>query len=209
MTVNKSFPWKSLSVLLLFAISGLLSFDINKHGSFRDSSTGRFLKDIGALNYCESAWGRVQIYSFQAYMWSLNNLPYYYEKANVILSPYVEIIKDIIFILLNNLWNCVNVLAEYTAEKIPVITDAISAYFPGVMDVVKSYALKAWDVISYASIEVYRIGLHYVTCASNWAMENIFVGNLSPENLHRYTMEALNKTHSLTLQTVAWIGQKV
>lgn len=209
MIVTKSFPWKSLSVLLLFAISGLLSFDINRHGSFRDSSTGRFLKDTGALNYCENAWGRVQIYSFQAYMWSLNNLPYYYEKTNVILSPYVEIIKDIIFILLNNLWTCVNVLAEYTAEKIPVITDAVSAYFPGVMDVVQSYALKAWDVISYASVEVYKIGLHYVMCASNWAVQNIFVGNLSPENLHRYTMEALNKTHSFTLQTVAWIGQKV
>lgn len=209
MTVTRSFPWKSLSLLLLFAISGLLSFDINKHGSFRDSSTGRFLKDVGALNYCENAWGRVQIYSFQAYVWSLNNLPYYYEKANVVLSPYVEAIKDITCMLLINVWKSLSILAEYTAEKIPVITDTISAYFPGIMEVLESYALQTWDVISYASIEIYKIGISYVMFASEWAMENIFVGNLSPENLHRYTMEALNKTQSLTSQTIAWIEQKL
>lgn len=50
------FPWKTLSFLLLIATAAIINIDVNKHGNFKRSNTGQFMKDIGQYDRTMAAY---------------------------------------------------------------------------------------------------------------------------------------------------------
>uniref|UniRef100_A0A1B6C1J5 Transmembrane protein 214 n=4 Tax=Clastoptera arizonana TaxID=38151 RepID=A0A1B6C1J5_9HEMI len=208
MITNKTFPWVKLSFVLILVISGLLAFDVNKYGSFKDSSTGHFLQDIGALTYFEHAYTRVQIFSIMIFKWCLKNIPVYYGIVKETTAPVLAVVKDMIALCIGHFFRVINILAEYTAEKVPVVIDILNAYAPGLFETVQNYSFETWSFLSTYLMQLFHLIIQYIIIVIEWTKVNIFVGKLSPENLQKYTMDAIETTHNVATQTFAWLSQQ-
>lgn len=209
MTVSRTFPWKLGSFLLLLAIAGLLSYDISKHGSFRSSSTGNFLNDIGALQYGEHAWTRIKFYSNKSYRWAEANIPQYYKIVGEHAKPYLDLMWDLCLIVGHQLISMYENIHTYVEEKTPVVIEWINHYAPGLLDKVKLHSIEAWEMMKTNALLLWQYFLHYSYLGIEWVKTNVFVGTLSPENLQKYSMEALNTTQVYATWTYDWVCRKV
>ncbi|KAJ9600399.1 hypothetical protein L9F63_009327, partial [Diploptera punctata] len=204
MTVSRSFPWKFGSFILLLVVAGLLCFDINKHGTFRSSSTGHFLNDIGALQYGEHAWARTKFYSNKSYRWAEKNLPTYYKSVEEYAKPYLELTWDLCLIAGRQLHYMYVNLQAYVEEKTPLVVEWVNHYAPGLLERVRRHSIDLWEIIKENALLLWQYFLHYSFLALEWVKTNVFVGNLSPENLQKYSKEALNTTQDYVIWTYDW-----
>lgn len=209
MTVSRTFPWKTGCFLLLFAVVALLSYDIKKHGSFHSSSTGRFLNDIGAVQYGEHAWARTKFYSDKSYRWAEANVPHYYKLVGDHAKPYLELAWDINLVVGHQLHSMYENIYAYVEEKIPAVIEWINIYAPGLLDKVKVHSTEAWEQMKHNALILWQFFLQYWYMGVEWVKANVFVGTLSPENLQKYSMEALNTTQVYAVWTYDWVCQKV
>lgn len=209
MTVSRTFPWKTGNFLLLLVIVGLLAYDIRKHGSFQSSSTGRFLNDIGALQYGEHAWAKTKFYSNKSYRWAEENIPHYYKTVGDHAKPYMELAWDVCLIVGHQLHNMYGNIHAYVEEKAPTVIEWIDFHAPSLLDRVKVHSTEAWELIKQNALILWQFFLRYSDMGIEWLKTNVFVGNLSPENLQKYSMEALNTTQVYAAWTYDWVRQKV
>ncbi|KDR16686.1 hypothetical protein L798_09076 [Zootermopsis nevadensis] len=209
MTVSRTFPWKLGSFLLLLAIAGLLSYDIRKHGSFHSSSSGRFLNDIGALQYGEHAWAKTKFYSDKSFRWAEANIPLYCKIAGDHARPYLELAWDVCLVVGHQLHTMYENVHAYVEEKTPAVIKFINHYAPGLLDKVKVHSIEAWELAKQSALILRQFFLRYSYIGLEWFKTNVFVGNLSPENLQKYSMEALNTTQVYAVWTYDWVCQKV
>jgi len=96
------FPWKTLSFLLLIATAAIINLDVERSGSFKSSSTGQFLVDIGQYErvVASSNWVFATTKQGQSWMelntrqgrdWAQVTLPLYYAKGKKVAGPYLEV----------------------------------------------------------------------------------------------------------------------
>uniref|UniRef100_A0A1B6GAB3 Uncharacterized protein n=1 Tax=Cuerna arida TaxID=1464854 RepID=A0A1B6GAB3_9HEMI len=187
-----------LSFIIIVAIAGFVAYDINKHGSFRGSKTGVFLRDCGALRYGELAWTRFRSYSQQAYRWSQKHVPGYMSFMRESLTVYLIIIRDVVTSLATHLWASISQIWHYFEDKKPVIAKWVDQYFPGLSDRVNSWLSQSWSFL-----------LQCAKFVIQWLKDNIFVGSLSAENLQRLSWEAFNTTQTFARKTLSWINGKM
>lgn len=118
------------SLLILSAIGGLLAYDTHRNGGiFEKSTTGKFLKDSGALPYVEVAWTKSLSTSARGFQWAESNLPIYANVTYVVLKPYGEFLKDLGIIGINSAKNGWTATKEYVAVKTPVATAYVRNIF--------------------------------------------------------------------------------
>ncbi|XP_063225460.1 transmembrane protein 214-A [Bacillus rossius redtenbacheri] len=209
MTVSRSFPWKLGSFFLLLIISALLAYDVQKHGTFKSSSTGSFLKDIGALKYGEHAWARTKYYSQKSYQWAEVNVPHYYSIAVEQAKPYLQQAWDFSIVLADQLYLLYGNIKVFLEEKTPLVVNWVNHFAPGLLEIIKSHSVTAWEAAKHYAFVFWQYVLEYSQLFLKWTQQNVFVGSLSPENLQRYSEGAINTTQVYATWTYDWLLQKV
>ncbi|XP_054277726.1 transmembrane protein 214-A-like [Macrosteles quadrilineatus] len=196
---------KFLTYIVLATILGFIALDINEHGSFSASKTHRFLKDSGALHFGEVAWKTFRTYSQQGYRWCQSNVPVYAAKARDTTAPFLHAgfawLSFVVQLLLVN----VTLIYEFILSKKPLVEQWINQYAPGLMESASYWFWRGLAIFGDIFILVFEFVLTYLSLAVTWLMENVFVGSLSPENLQKYTMDALNATSRFAAETLYWL----
>nr|CAD7196824.1 unnamed protein product [Timema douglasi] len=172
-------------------------------------NTGRFLNDIGALQYGEHAWSRTKHYSSKSYQWAEVNVPHYYKIVEVQAKPYVQQAVDLSLVLANQLQLWYGNIRQLVEEKTPVVVTWVEHYAPGLLGEVKTRSLATWDLTKSYAVLSWQYAREYSLVGFGWVQNNVLVGNLSPENLQKYSLEAVNTTQVYVTWTYDWVLQKV
>jgi hypothetical protein len=91
-------------VILLLVIVAILSYDIGKHGALSSSNTGRFMKDIGALQYGKDIWEKTKSYSYipayaeekthAVFEWIDHHAPWLLDNVKTRSAKICEVVKQ-------------------------------------------------------------------------------------------------------------------
>lgn len=179
-------------------VGGAVLYDVKLHGSFKASSTGRVLEDIGALHYGNIALEQAKIYTQKGVVWTRENAPIYYATAVDVSKPYLELLRDLGYIGYNGLVKVLIKFDGWCSTTAPEFTSQVKEYAAIAGDTTKQYAI---DFAHYT-----KVGF---VSAQDYAAKNIFIGKWSPENLQKMTHEAVNVTQQYVLSTYEWIVQQV
>uniref|UniRef100_A0A8D0HK46 Transmembrane protein 214 n=2 Tax=Sphenodon punctatus TaxID=8508 RepID=A0A8D0HK46_SPHPU len=117
------FPWPRLLLVFLVFASGFLLHDIQTHGSFQASSSGRALRSSGILSASQQAWSKVSHYSLEGYGWLERNVPLYYSHVVTVVGPNLEL-----------LWAKTNETAAYISGKCSSQISWVQDSLPGFID---------------------------------------------------------------------------
>uniref|UniRef100_A0A1L8DCA9 Uncharacterized protein n=1 Tax=Nyssomyia neivai TaxID=330878 RepID=A0A1L8DCA9_9DIPT len=192
-------PWIFGVFVLLGAIGGIIGYDVHVHGGqFEASSTGRFLKDTGALPYVETVWFTSLSYSARGYQWAEKNVPVYYGQTRTALTPYFEFGCDLTKVAWNLVKKGVCSACTYVQDKSPIVGNFVDQYVPGLSQRVGDATRATWGTISRLSVSYYHTGCEFFRT-------KVFVGSLSPENLSK----ALNETQVVAARYYSWFHDKV
>ena len=122
---NSWFPWKICSFLLFLGIIGLVNMDVQKQGSFKKSSTGIFLKDMGmyeqTLEYYEQGQSLYRITK----NWAEVKLPLYYNDLKENAGPLATTIGDKVKYIWNEGEIILNSLVIKANEYIPGLKEKL------------------------------------------------------------------------------------
>ncbi|XP_012281120.1 transmembrane protein 214-A isoform X2 [Orussus abietinus] len=210
MTVSqRRFPWKKGSLLLLVLIGAVLAFDCQRHGSFKASSTGRFLKESGAIEHAQRVWSTAKVYSNSGLEFIEASSPEYYKIAVTWSSSYVKLFGDVYLVIRNISGELYNNTVEYVHIKGPEIAAKIDHYIPGVLEDLDGYRVRVIELIKTYSAVIADGVVEQSRILFQWLESNVFTGKLSAENLQSYATRAIDKTHTLASQTYDWVYEKV
>lgn len=203
------FPWRHFLILLFFGIGTFLIYDINLYGSFEKSRSGKFLKESGILNACEQARGRITSYSQKSIEWLNKNVPVYYAKACNICRPYLELFWENFFIFCTYVWDSTADIREWLIIKVPPILDWLSEHLPLYLEKIARFISEIWKILHHYILLLSGYTLYYLDIAGRWLQENVFKGNLSPENLQRYAVNAIEVIQQYTMSVLHWCNQQL
>ncbi|XP_071444463.1 transmembrane protein 214-A isoform X2 [Hetaerina americana] len=199
----KGFPYIKGSFFCILGIIGLIIYDVRKHGgNFRESSVGHLASDAGALPTIECAVDKVQHFYALAYEWLEVNGPIYYKAIAVVVGP----------ILANGIEAVSHIISgtyDYLVELYPVIMNWVDNQVPGFRDKCVEYMCQGWVVFQSYSLWALEQCIGYAGICFQWAKENIFVGQLSAENLQKLSLEAYNMTQMYAGLTIDWLTGKM
>lgn len=194
MTVTKSFPWKFLSFVVILTSTSLLAYDFNQHGSWKKTQSVRTLKDIGVWEYGEKAWDGAH----QGLNWTRQRIeeyaPGYIDATGEVLHPYVELVRDLGVVS----YNVGERMTHKVAEKVPVVIASIEKYAPGLLDQIG----ETWKLVSSSSLDYWNKSYKYITT-------EIFVGQLSPENMQKVLANTVDTTQKFAIEYYNWVYEKV
>ncbi|GAB0096932.1 Transmembrane protein 214 [Sergentomyia squamirostris] len=192
-------PW-ILGIFVLFgAIGGIIGYDVHLHGGkFEASTTGRFLKDTGALPYVETVWFTTMSYSARGYQWAEENVPVYYRQVSTALEPYCIFAVDFTKVLLNTVKRSVCSACTYIQAKSPIIGNFVDQYIPGFSQKVSEVSYTTWTTVAKVSVDSYHSGCEFFRT-------KVFVGSLSPENMGKVMSDA----QAVAVQYYSWFHDKV
>lgn len=195
-----SSPWLFGILILIGSIAGAITYDVYKNGNgvFKQSSTGLFLKDIGALSYLESGTLNTLYYSARGFQWLEVNVPVYYDKTLKVLMPYALFSRDLAKISWNNSQIVFANLSEIIGAKYKVLYKYVEQHVPGLSEKVETAIEISWRFVNSTSKLVYHSSV-------NFFKTNVFIGHLSPENLGK----ALNQTQQWAGEYYSWFHRKV
>ncbi|KAI1897684.1 hypothetical protein AGOR_G00085820 [Albula goreensis] len=88
---GQGFPWSRLLLAMMVFATGFLIHDIRSQGSFKASSTARYLQQSGLMSVSQQAWSKVSHYSQEGISWLETNAPYYYSEAVTAVGPILEV----------------------------------------------------------------------------------------------------------------------
>ncbi|CAH0394791.1 unnamed protein product [Bemisia tabaci] len=207
---KSSFSWKVLLFVIIFAAASLIAYDINKHGSFKASKTGVFLKESGTLQFVDQASAKSKVYYNQAHKWTVKNTPIYYNATVEFATPYAILAKETSLVVYNNAVKAAQTISSYVQQKWPDFIKWVDQYAPeGFTHHAQESAVKAWTASKFYFWEGVTLSAKYFKSFDEWARTNLFTGNMSPENMKKYASLALNSTQKYALDTYSWIAQKV
>ncbi|KAF4531915.1 hypothetical protein B566_EDAN000944 [Ephemera danica] len=201
MRTKGGFPWKTANFLLIVAITGLAAYDINKHGT---SSTGHFLKETGVLHY-----GQIACDYFAEgpiYKWGKETLPPLWAQYG---SPAWKVVRDLSHKAVTVVQAWALNLGNWATETWPIVVDFIEKYAPGLLDKCQEFGWTAWGYTKHYSELGYGHAKNASISAITWVNTNVLVGQLSPENLSRVSLQAYNATQTFAIDTYQWISEKV
>lgn len=183
---NKS-SLKPILVLLTLLISTTIYFDIKHHGSWEASKLRHLIKQTGVCEYTHVALekGKVGLLYVDARI--EENIPDYKKKVAEFSDPYVRLAKNLGIIVLNS---CVE-FKNFVVHKLDV-------YAPGVVE-------SSQDAV----VTVFSSTVMYFNRSVDYLREEVFVGQLSPENMQRVVLEAFNTTQQKATEYYHWLYEKV
>ncbi|XP_018577765.1 transmembrane protein 214 [Anoplophora glabripennis] len=196
MVVRKSsgLSFKTISFLIILAIAGFVYLDIKQHGSWKETRTSRTLREYGVCEYSHRGMAKVK----EGWAWIdtriEENFPGYHKAVADFSLPYVQLFSDLGKVTCNAFHN----VKEVFIEKYPVVLQTVESYAPGLIE----QSHKAVTNVYSTSILFYNKSVDYLR-------KEIFVGQLSPENVQRVVIEAFNTTHQKASEYYHWIYEKV
>ncbi|CAH0550148.1 unnamed protein product [Brassicogethes aeneus] len=120
--------------------------------------------------------------------------PQYKQKLDGISKPYVRLVQDLGVVVYNLGVN----VKDYAVETYPALVKSIDSYAPGLIEQSQRTAQNVWST----SVVYYTRSLDYLK-------NEVFVGQLSPENMQRAVFDAYNVTQTKTSEYISWIYEKV
>jgi len=188
-------PWKSIAILLIAIAAGLVAYDIQLHGTFQKSVTGRVLKDYGVLAAWNQSRARANVYYKQSRNWINKNGPVYYAKVDKVIGPYVAIIKEKVLLGLGIVWDALLPLRQWTNKTLPPIWDNINRnYVPKLVEIANR-SIHALQLI------LIDIGL--------WIQTNVLTGSLSVENLQKLLVTYTTKAQESASDAYMWVAKRL
>ncbi|XP_061098135.1 transmembrane protein 214 isoform X2 [Conger conger] len=88
---GRGFPWSRLLMAMLVFATGFLVHDVRSNGSFKASTTARYLEQSGLESISQHAWSKVSHYSQEGISWLETNAPYYYAEAATTVGPMLDV----------------------------------------------------------------------------------------------------------------------
>ncbi|XP_018400837.1 PREDICTED: transmembrane protein 214-A isoform X2 [Cyphomyrmex costatus] len=176
---SRSFPWKSASLLLLLLISAIVAYDTQKHESFEGHKA---VKDSS---------------------------PEYYKAIVDFCTPYVKLAGDICLVVRNISIRWYNNIVVYVKRNVPIIIDTVEHYAPGILEQIKFRSFQGLEFMKVFFITIGEKVIEHSTASIHWLEKNVFVGQLSPDNLRNYVIWAFDTTHSYVSQTYDWMYEKI
>jgi len=116
-------PYKTMILLLAVGLGLVVNHDINKKGSFENSNTGLFLKDIGMYERTLDAYFYTLDTYDLGYAYAEFYVPFYYNKTRENLGP-----------LIDKAATNANWAFQETKKMGPVVIDKANEYLPGAKD---------------------------------------------------------------------------
>ncbi|KAJ6648346.1 Transmembrane protein [Pseudolycoriella hygida] len=191
--------WLFGSFLLFVVISSLLAYDTHTHGGvFAKSATGKFLQQTGTLPYVEIAWTKTMSTSARGYKWAEKNVPVYVNETCTAIKPYTIFLRDVGIVAWSVVRDRCEAVKLIILDKTPVVVNFIDQYAPGFPSKVQEFSISLWNSICSTSKNLYSSSYEFL-------MKNVFVGNLSPENLN----QAINRTQIAAAEYYSWFHKKV
>ncbi|KAF7279688.1 hypothetical protein GWI33_006848 [Rhynchophorus ferrugineus] len=111
---------------------------------------------------------------------------------------YMTRANDVGKVIFNIQENVRQTCVGYVKEKYPVIMASVDSYAPGFIDNTKTIFTDAFA----KSINYYRISVNYL-------QKEVFVGQLSPENIQKVIGQAYNTTSEKAIEYYHWVYEKV
>ncbi|XP_020289025.1 transmembrane protein 214-A isoform X2 [Pseudomyrmex gracilis] len=206
---SHSFPWKSISLLLLIFIGTIVAYDTQRHGSFEASQVGQFLKNSGILKYVEKIWTTVKLYWSAGHKAIKDSSPEYYKAVVDLCTPYVKLANDVYLVTRNISIKLYNNAASYVEKNIPVVLDTIEHYAPGILEETKSRSIAGLEFLKVSFTVLGEKVIEHSITTVQWLQKNVFVGKLSPDSIRSYAAWAFDTTQSYASQTYDWVYEKV
>ncbi|ENN70243.1 hypothetical protein D910_05641 [Dendroctonus ponderosae] len=122
----------------------------------------------------------------------------YYGKAKEVLSPYGALACDTLKVSSNVLQSSRNALADFVDTKYPLLVASIESYAPGLI-----------DNTQVIFTDAFAKTINYYHISKNYLQNEVFVGQLSPENIQRVVVGAYNTTSEKAIEYYHWVYQKV
>ncbi|XP_050295863.1 transmembrane protein 214 [Anthonomus grandis grandis] len=122
----------------------------------------------------------------------------YYGQAKEFMKPYGALAGDLLQIGVNIHDNAREAFAGFVDEKYPIVVASIDNYAPGLID--------NTQVIFN---DAFAKSIHYYQSGVNYLQKEVFVGELSPENIQRVVVTAYNTTSEKAIEYYHWVYQKV
>ncbi|KYB26829.1 Transmembrane protein 214-B-like Protein [Tribolium castaneum] len=186
------FKFLFYTTTLLLAI--YIYADTKQAGSWQKSNTRKFLVETGVYDYTHKAVGKVQEGWLVVDNKIKENFPTYRQAVIEFSEPYIEFFNSFGQILCNLFAN----IKEAVIEKYPVVVKSIDSYAPGVVEQSQNAVSTAWSS-----------SVFYVNRSIDYLRTEVFVGQLSPENMQRVVYEAFNTTQTKATEYYHWLYEKV
>jgi len=194
MSSRSKIPWKFLLFISILAVGAAVTYDVQLHGTFKKSVTGRLLRDYGVLGVYNQAAVKTSYYYGQGSKWMAKHGPVYYEKVDKAVGPYVRIVWDKVQTGLLIVWEALGPVRAWTNKTLPPLLKTVNEqYVPKVTAIAKQTA---------ASIQSNLIDLGL------WLQNNVFTGNMSIENLQKIVGDLVAKGQAAAGQAVSWVNQQ-
>jgi len=140
------FPWKTLSFLLLIATAAIINIDVNKHGNFKRSNTGQFMKDIGQYDRTMAAYQLATTSAISASLMAKEYSNQGYVMARKHAGPTMDVMAAKV--------NEASVIAvkygkeglENAREVVKAGVDKVGVMLPGLEDQAKVYWMATKDL---------------------------------------------------------------
>ncbi|XP_066249199.1 transmembrane protein 214 isoform X1 [Euwallacea similis] len=142
--------------------------------------------------------GKVQ----QAALWVDSKLeqsiPDSYGQVKQVAEPYGALSSDLVKLGINALETARGNWKGFINEKYPLAVASIDHYAPGLLDNTKEVLNKAL-----------HLSVHYYRTVVDYLKKEVFIGQLSPENIQRVVVGAYNTTSEKAVEYYHWVYQKV
>jgi len=196
-------------VLFFALIGGLVAYDIASVGSFRASTTGQVLHDIGVVSVCHHAWTRISIYSGKAWRWSEDNVPVYYGALCDLVDPYVKLFWKQIYLLGLFIVDQSKEVRHYILQKLPVLLQWVNDTVPQLVQRQADIVGDIWAAVQHCFLVAGSYVLYYLQLSGTWLQENVFTGKLSAEHLQKYTADTVEVVQEYTSAAFNWVSQQI
>jgi len=118
----------------------------------------------------------------------------YYMQVKEVAQPYGTLVCDMGKLSLNVLDNA----RGFVSEKYPVVVASIENYAPGLIENTQSIFK-----------DTFANTVYYYQTSVNYLQKEVFIGQLSPENIQRVVVKAYNTTTERAIEYYHWVYQKV
>ncbi|KAG5876904.1 hypothetical protein JTB14_001188 [Gonioctena quinquepunctata] len=194
-TKRKSgFPMKTTLLFITLAIAGLVYYDIKLHGTWNDSITHKTLKDYHVCEYTHLAINKTKKGLYWMDDRIEENFPDYHKTVVDVSEPYVVLLVNVGKLSRNVFLH----MKEVVIEQYPIVLQSIESNIPGLIEQSQNTASN-----------IYSTSVLYFNRGVDYLKEEVFIGQLSPENVQRVVIEALNTTQQKALECYHWIYEKV
>ncbi|XP_022913719.2 transmembrane protein 214-B [Onthophagus taurus] len=192
---TSGFPYKALIFLTVFVSGVIVVYDIRRNGNkWERSTTYNTLKQWKVDEYLNVAGDKVIEGANWAHGKFQEKFPGYTEKAVEYSEPYLELTKEFGKFFCNA---CAG-LKELIVEKYPIFVESIETYAPGLIEQSSKTMENVWST-----------SVLYFNRSVDYLKQEVFVGQLAPENVQKLVIEALNTTQQKASEYYYWLYEKV